>query len=404
MKKKFISKLLVLTSGFIVIPTIVTACGTNDENHYVFALSTTANQGDFNKFANDVQQTFNTLKTQEAYSQYSDLADITISVNNIDDNDAKRDLVENGSVSFAFLTSKTLTKNNFYQQVNSKIQTLTTAFTFDTDMSKSYVNGLDPNDDQETNKDGNIDPLREIANNMQKASFGENYQYPFNTWKDAQGVAPNYNWNGIRYNAFYSKDQFISGYRGMIFLTGTDTKINQAIKSWDDKNWENFRNLGIMVGKDNSSGNYLLQEQLIKNHFTSLGNNWTIAEDRKSHQDKYDTDSYGTSKTNNENFTIHFSDEASFAWTHYDGTTTDYSTISDGKIKILTVTNHALYDVGVFSKNIDTKVAELLSESMIYLYNNKNNLYGQGLGYDGYQKINNIETEIINPMKLALGM
>ncbi|MDE5553339.1 MAG: hypothetical protein K2I67_02220 [Malacoplasma sp.] len=403
MKKKFISKLLILASGLISIPAIATACSTNDDNHYVFALSTTANQGDFNQFANDVEQTFNKLKKQESYSQYSDLADITISVNNIDDNDAKRDLVENGSASFAFLTAKTLTKNNFYQQVNAKVQTLTTAFTFDTDMSKSYVNGLDPNDEQGS-KDGSIDPLREIANNMQKASFGENYQYPFNTWKDTEGTAPNYNWNGIRYTAFYSEDKLISGYRGMIFLTGTDAKINEAIKAWDDKNWENFRNLGIMVGKDSSSGNYLLQEQLIKNHFNNLRKNWTIAEDRKSHQDKYDTDSYGTSKTNNENFTIHFSDEASFAWTHYDGTTTDYSTISNGKIKILTVTNYALYDIGVFSKNVDARVADLLSESMIYLYNNKNNLYGEGLGYNGYQKIKNIEAEIINPMKLAIGM
>ncbi|MDE5774898.1 MAG: hypothetical protein K2H51_01045, partial [Malacoplasma sp.] len=317
----------------------------------------------------------------------------------IDDNKAKRDLIENGVADFAFLTSKIITQDNFYQQVNSKIQTLTTAFTFDKNISDEYVNGKFDDTNQTDN-----DPLRTIANEMQKASFGLNYEYSFSTWKDEGPAAPpQYGWNGIRYNAFYDVNSLISGYRGMIFLSGTEDKINQAINAWNNQDWESFRNLGIVVGEETSAGTYLLQEQLIKKHFNK-DNNWTLAQDRKDNQEKYDLDSYGSSKTANPNYTIYFADEGSFAWTHNDGKSTDFSTEENGKIKILTSTNPAIYDVGVFSKNVNQKVADLLSESIVYLYETNNNLYGEGWGYNGYQLIKDVEKEVITPMKLGLGI
>lgn len=403
MKKRLISKIMFLFSGLFTVPIVLNSCAANNENHYVFALSTPANLGDSKKFAEDVQQTFNYLKTQSEYSDYKDLADITISVSVIDDNSAKKDLIENGAAHFAFLTSKSITQNNFYQQVNSKIQTLTTAFTFDKNIDDVYVNGSFT-DEAESSSSNQNDPLRNIAYEMQKASFGLNYEYPFNIWKDdGPSSPPNYGWNGIRYTAFYDNDNLISGYRGMIFLSGSDDKIKQAIDAWDNQKWDDFRNLGIVVGNSTSAGTYLLQEQLIKKHF-DLEETWTIAEDKKNNESKYDIDSYGSSKTSNPNYTIYFTDEGSFAWTHNDGKNTDFTTEENGKIKILTSTNPAVYDVGVFSKNVNKDVAELLSDSIVYLYKEKNNLYGEGLGYQGYQLINDIESEVINPMKLALGI
>ncbi|MDE5949537.1 MAG: hypothetical protein K2J02_01870 [Malacoplasma sp.] len=403
MNKKIILKTMLLFSGLVTVPILATSCGTNDnQNHYVFALSTPANLGDATKFVTDIQQTFNNLKNQSEYSDYKDLDDITISVTNVDDNKAKKDLIENGSADFAFLTSKIITQDNFYQQVNSKIQTLTTAFTFDKNINDEYVNGKFDDTNQTDN-----DPLRTIANEMQKASFGLNYEYPFSTWKDGENGEPAdppiYGWNGIRYNAFYDVNSLISGYRGMIFLSGTDEKINQAVDAWNSQDWESFRNLGIVVGDETSAGTYLLQEQLIKKHFNK-DNNWTLAQDRKDNQEKYDLDSYGSSKTADPNYTIYFTDEGSFAWTHNDGKSADFSTEENGKIKILTSTNPAIYDVGVFSKNVDQKVADLLSESIVYLYKTNNNLYGEGLGYNGYQLIKDVEKEVITPMKLGLGI
>ncbi|BAC44454.1 high affinity transport system protein [Malacoplasma penetrans HF-2] len=388
-------------NSFLLSPLLLASCGYN-ANNYVFVLSGTANSGDYNKFALDVQNAYNQLKNSN--DKYKHLSDITITVKgNIDDNQSKKDLIENGSADFAFISSQSLVSNNFYQKVNPLIQTLTTSFVFDTNMDQVYVDGNES------------DPLRTIASNMQSVSFGSNYSYPFNTWKDEKQVdsnnktvQPYYDWNGIRYNAFYNFDNstLVNGYRGMILLSGTEQQINGAINAWNNKNWDEFRNYGIITGESGSAGTYLLQEQLIKKHFNLSSSNWTIAEDKLANPNKYETDANGgTSKIGKySNFVISFTDEGSFAWTHNNNDSSDYVPINGNKIKIFSVTNPAIYDVGIFNKFIDSEVATLLSEVIIYLYENNNNLYGEGLGYNGYRKITDFNKEVLTPMVNALGV
>lgn len=384
MKKNIFLKLTTLFSLFGIVPIVLSSCASND-NIYYFALDATANEGSYTQFVNDVQQEFNKLKNQD--SKYSYIPDIVVKVKTDDD---KQDAIEKGSADFAFLTAKTLIDNDFYKQVNPMIQTLTTPFIFDTDMTKHYVDGSEN------------DPLRVIAQNMQQASFGLNYQYPLSTWDTQTG--PNYNWNGIRYNAFYDESApLVNGYRGMIVLSGTTTQINNAITYWDNKDWNNFRNLGIITGNTSSAGNYQLEENLIRTHF-NLGTNWTIAEDRNENPSYYDTDTYGTSKMGKDaNFVIDFTDEASFAWTNNTSGNGDYTPRTGAQIQILTVTNPAIYDIGVFSQTVSQDVANLFTQAIINLYENNDNLYGEGLGYNGYSKITNFNSEVIQPMEEALG-
>ena len=123
MNKKIILKTMLLFSGLITVPILAISCGTNsNQNHYVFALSTPANLGDATKFVTDIQQTFNNLKNQSEYNDYKDLEDITISVTTVDDNKAKKYLIENETADFAFLRSKIITKIIFINKLIQKFK------------------------------------------------------------------------------------------------------------------------------------------------------------------------------------------------------------------------------------------------------------------------------------------
>lgn len=356
-------------------PIILTSCSTS--NSFVFFLSEPVNKGDPNKFVNSVKSNLNELDINKKFSNLN----ITYKISSNDL--AKKQSLENGSGSFSFLKVQTLMNNNFYNDSNPLIQTLTTPFVFDTDMNKRYF-------------DGSLnDPLRIIAKDMQTVSFGTNYEHPHSTWTDLD-----YQWNGIRYDKFYSKNnELVNGYRGMILLSGKKEVIETAKDYWDKKDWNNFRNLGIIVGNKESIGNYKLQELLIKQHF-SLENTWTLASDELKNPDKYNYDEYGTELIGkNEKFIISFTDEASFAWTHRNKNTTGYTPIENSVIEILTVTNPSIYDIGTFSKYIDNELMNLMSQAIIKTYENNDNLYGEGLGYNGYKLINDFNSEVLNHYK-----
>lgn len=377
MKKLKILSGLLLTSVPVAI--FATSCSSNN-NQIVFALKYSTNSETNQKFVDKLKTQFDTLKQETKFKDKN----FNFVVKSVDDNSSKRDLVLNGSANFAFLTAGSIVDEGIYSKLKPMVQTMTTAFKFDTDMSKVYVDGSES------------DPLRTIANQMQKASFGETYQYPFDSWKDNAGTQPNYNWNGIRYNDFYNEEKVIDGYRGMIILSGTDEQITNATNYWNSKDWNSFRNLGIILGDSSSQGNYKLQEKLIRTHF-NLGNDWTIASDKAQNQNKYESDPYGTEKIGkNENYVISFTDEASFAWTNNNLNKESYRPRTGAKLKILTVTNPYLYDIGVFSSNIDSELAKLISQSMVNLYENKDNNYGDGLGYNGYSIINNFKTDVLD--------
>lgn len=381
MKIKKILPILLLGSS---ISPFGVSCFAANKNTLTFVLNYSNNENTNSDFLKLVEKEFNKIKINTNYQN----TNFNFKLKSINDNSSKRDLIENGSADFAFITTSSLLENDFYKKVNPKIQTLTTAFAFDKNMSDEYVDGSEN------------DPLRLIANEMQKMSFGLNYEYPFNVWKDdSQAEQPHYDWNGIRYNYFYDETSLVSGYRGMILLSGTDEQINNAIKYWNSKDWNNFRNLGIITGSSTSYGNYKLQENLIRKHF-GLSNSWTIAKDKKNNLDKYETDTYGTEKIGkSENYVISFTDEGSFAWTNNISNPNSFRPINNNKIKILTVTNFYPYDIGIFSNSLNNELVDILAQSIRNIYLNNENAYGAGLGYNGYSIINDFDAGVIKPIE-----
>lgn len=367
MKNK-ISKYLCLPlmASAIILPIGLSSCGNN--NKLVFYLSEPVNEGDANQFINNIKE--NMIQISESYSN------LNIDFQYVTDDIAKYQGLQNGSAAFAFLKVQSLMENNLYQSMNPTIQTLTTPFTFDTDETKVYKDGSE------------TDPLRLIANDITNQAFTT---MPIN-WTDKE-----YGWNGIRYNKFYNEDvDPTPHYRGMILLSGTNQQIQNAKKAWDDKDFDAFRNLGIIVGKESSVGNYKLEELLIRKHF-NLGNDWTIASDWLQYENKYKKDPYGTTEIGKEsNFVISFTDEGSFAWTHQKDGQKDYRPNNGSKIEALTVTNPSLYDIGTFSEYLDKQLVTDLTQSIYQLYEQDKNLYGAGLGYNGYKIIEDFNKEVVD--------
>lgn len=382
MKKKYFTPIAVI--GLFGLTMVLASCSlfSQNKNTIVFALKKTDVTQTNTLFLNAIKENFYEIAKDTNYGK----TNYNFQIKEIEDERSKMDLLENGSLDFAFLTSKNVIDKDFYQKVNPLVQTLTTSFKFDKNISDKYLNGTE------------TDPLRKIAMEMQDMSFGKNYEYPFSTWKNEKGEVPMYDWNGIRYNHFYDETSLTNHYRGMILLSGTDEQIKQAKDAWNIKNFEDFRNLGIIVGDNTSMGNYKLQENLIKIHF-ELGANFTLAEDKKNHENKYDFDKYGTEKIGKTDKIISFTDEGSFAWTNAIINDQSYRPIQNKKIEIITVTNPYLYDLGVFSKNVDNTLANFLAKAIEQTYLENNNLYGNSFGYNGYKVITNFESEVLNQVK-----
>ncbi len=389
MNKKIFSITTLFIASILPISTIV-SCSANKNNELVFVLSKEINNQTNTMFVEEIKKNFNILKKD---SHYKD-SNFSFTTKTINDKKAKKDLLENGSATFTFLPFDDLIQNNFYKQSQPLIQTLTTSFKFDNDMKLKYVDG------------SKNDPLRIIANNMLNLSFGisenrESNIFPFETWMNEKGKAPLYDWNGIRYNHFYSEstsnimDNLTNGYRGMIVVSGTKTQRDNAKTAWDNKNWEDFRNLGIIYGNQTSNGNYKLQEKLLREHF-NLGDSWTLALDMKNNSLKYLFDEYGTEKIGKLNeYVISFTDEGSFAWTNNKKNKDSFRPRDNASIEFLTVTNPAPYDIGVFSGFIKNDLAYLIAKSIEKTFIDNNNNYGESLGYNGYKIINDFDKEVI---------
>lgn len=368
MKNK-ISKYLCLPlmASAIILPIGLSSCSNN--NKLVFYLSKSVNESRAKQFLTNIKE--NMIQINESYSN------LNIDVEYVKNDIAKYQGLQNGSAAFAFLKVQSLMENNLYQSMNPTIQTLTTPFTFDANETKVYEDGSE------------TDPLRIIANDITKQAFST---MPIN-WTD-----DTYGWNGIRYNKFYNEGvDPTPHYRGMILLSGSDEQIKAAKDAWNKKDFNAFRDLGIIVGNENSVGNYKLEELLIRKHFNDLGNNWTIASDRQQYKTKYKTDSYGTTEIGKDsNFVISFTDEGSFAWTHQKDGQKDYRPNNGSKIEALTVTNPSLYDIGTFSEYLDKQLVTDLTQSIYQLYEQDKNLYGAGLGYNGYKIIEDFNKEVVD--------
>lgn len=363
----------------MILPFSLTSC--SQSNDITFILSEPANKGNVYEFINDVKNI--SMKIKNNNPKYDSIKDFNINLKITNNDFIKKTYLENGTGDFAFLKSKTLMDNQFYKYTKPTIQTLAIPFTFDKNSNTRYVDGT------------KNDPLRVIAKDMQNKSFNVK---EFKDWNDSD-----FDWNGIRYNKFYDLNaELIKTYRGMILISGNESKLNGVKKAWNEKNWNAFRNYGIITGESNSAGNFKLQEKLLLKHFKGQFN--TLIEDKKSNENKYKVDPYGVEEVGkNSNFVISFSDEGSFSWTHNSSNSSSFRPIDNNKIEILTVTDPGIYDIGVFNKNLNDKIVDLLTESIyqIYKQNINENEYPSSLGYNGFSKIIDFTKEVIEPYNLT---
>lgn len=368
-----INKFILLFSSLFICFFPISSCSLNrNKNEFIFLLTNSFKNNEL-EYINLLQEEFDKNKKNTKYENI----EIKLKLKILNNNQAKIDSILNGIADFCYLPSSLIINNNLQKKISPYIQTYTTSFKFDSTFSE-YIHGMSD------------DPLREIANNMQNLSFGNNYSFPFKNWKDQKGEQPNYDWNGNRYNYFYNQEKLVDFYRGMIVLSGPDEKINKAIEYWEKKDWNSFRNLGIILGDANSYGSFKLQENLISNHFNLK--NFSFQKDMMLNSNKYITDLVGGEKIGkNENFIISFLDEGSFAWTHNFSNINHFNPINNWKIKILTVTNPMKYDIGCFRLNIDKELLNLVSYSIINLHND---IYGPTVGYNGYKIIENFNKEV----------
>ncbi|QJB70976.1 ABC transporter thiamine pyrophosphate-binding lipoprotein p37/Cypl [Mycoplasma sp. 1654_15] len=262
--------------------------------------------------------------------------------------------------------------------VTPALETTTNSFTFDKEKEKFYVDGSE------------TDPLVKIAKEINKIFVDT----PYANWTDED-----HKWNGSVYQTLYDPSVQANFYRGMIWIKGDETTRTNIKKAWNEKNWETFRNYGILHGKDNSSSKFKLEETILKNHFQ--GKFTTLNEDRTAHPDKYKLKSADT-LGEQENFHIAFSEEGSFAWTHNKAETKPFLTKDNEKIEALIVTNPISYDIGIFRKSVNKLEQDLIVQTFINLAKNKQDTYGPLLGYNGYKKINNFQRDIVEVYEKAI--
>lgn len=366
----------------LLFPPLASSCSFN-QNNITFVLSNKGYIGSEKEFVENIENQANLLiKTED---KYKELDPINIDYKISSDDKTKEALLANGSADFGFLKIKTVIDNNLYKDnYYPIIQTRTNPFVFDKDMEQRYLDGSEN------------DPLIKIAKEAQEKSFGKK---PFSEWEDKE-----FGWNGYRYESFYDTDSTTAGYRGMILICGNEDKIKKIRESWNKKDWETFRNYGIIHGDINSIGNFKLQEKLLQKHFGKP--ELSLLEDKREHDGKYDFDKYGTEKLGDvEGFSIGFTDEGSFAWTNSKLNSGSFRTSQkDEKIEILSVTDPSIYDVGVFNKRKlnDLKI-ELISKSILKIVELDQNNYGAGLGYNGYSLIKDFQSEVLEKYNETFG-
>ncbi|UVD81699.1 hypothetical protein NV226_00040 [Mycoplasma iguanae] len=314
-----------------------------------------SNQNKIDEFIKIFKTEFQKLKNQNP--EWSKLPDVEFSIiNNTEDNLTLQN-VQNNKSDFAIISSthalNANPENRTSKAVQLKLQTLTKAFNFD-DGTES-------------------DPFK-IAQNMQEL-FDKK---PFEEWE-----LTTEQWSGSTWNFLYDTKKTVDFYRGQISIVGTE-EIRKEIKAaWNAKDWNKFRNFGILHIE-----NLKLFEKTLKEHFN---NSFTSLEaDKLQNPDKY-SKGYLKDIGQKSGFAISLDNEAPFAWEknkNVDAQETDkkFTTKTGEKIDFLTVTDKHLYDIGIFKKNFNSLQADLIVQTFINLAKNQQDIYGPNVGYNGYKK------------------
>ncbi|WPB50447.1 alkylphosphonate ABC transporter substrate-binidng protein [Metamycoplasma subdolum] len=300
----------------------------------------------------------------------------------------KNDIVSKilkGTSDVAFLTASQFNHESNKNEVIPILQTLTRRFNFDNTFT--------------TYKDGSLnDPLRKLAKEAQTL-FEEK---PFAEWDDKS-----YGWNGSIYEKFYDSgpNPLTDYYRGVVMIWGNDSTRNAIKKAWDDKDWNSFRNFGIVTNEITSSSKYLLEEALFAKHFNKENNKFTsFALDKQNHSDKYiQNKARNISKGALENYHIVFDELGAFAYTHNIkmGQKLDYYSTckKEDKIEFLTATEPIKYNIIAVSKQMSERERKALAQAFVNAWKNGDDNYGPRVGYNGYKIINDYKAEVIDPFE-----
>ena len=343
-------------------------------------------KGDAFKNAAKILETkVNELKNSERYDKYTfknlpnmkvtfdwSSTDNYVIIKNIEDK--KHDL------GFASITA-TMKANQ--EKIQPLIQTKTKAFKFDLEW-KVY------NSSNSGNEDADLKKIASDTNTLFKNSYN----------------ISNKTWDGVVYQNFYHNSKKVDFYRGVIWIFGN--KKAQAKKAWDDKNWANFRDAGILHKGPKSGGGFQLQEKLIKKHF---GDNAfsTLEEEMINHSSKFKKTDADQMKDGD--FSIAFDDEGSFVWTKFKSD----STFSATSPEVLIATEPLKYDVGSFRKNFDPRQAKLIADAFNGLIKDAESksgsekttalkkIYGPNYGYYDYVLIKDRILELDDTFNLVMG-
>lgn len=315
----------------------------------------------FNQLIKDIKQNNKNLKFDFNVSYILDNVDIASAIK------AKK-------ANMAFITSTLLKNSLLKNDVIPLIQTKTRAFYFDK-LDEKYVDGS-----------GN-DPLRKIA----KIANDLFNKKPYKSWTDNE-----YQWNGKIYEKFYDKEGVNVNYqRGSIMIFGTDSEIKSIKKAWENKDWNAFRNFGIVIGKKSSGTKYIAQEDLFKKHFNLANNKFSsFANDQINNVNKYITEKpRNIGKGALSKYHIVFDEFASFAYTHNWNKSKSinynfYCPDGNKKIELLTVTDPIKFNVLVVDKSIPKSAYLAFANSIINLAKEKKDTYGPNIGFNEYELIN----------------
>ncbi|WP_027122133.1 ABC transporter thiamine pyrophosphate-binding lipoprotein p37/Cypl [[Mycoplasma] imitans] len=354
---KTIKKLFLITSSFLLSGSILSSCGyaNNPDKSKTLQLKVDLKiDHDSNSVMNDYLQKLSKLVSEKLSMPVNITSSLTA------DGNTSIDRVKANLTDLAFVSSSSIKSND--KDYIPKLQTLTRAFKFD-NAPDFYESGK---------LDEKAAKTSELFNEI-----------PYRNWTDQNRM-----WDGNKYEYFYGPaDDLISFYRGMILIGGDQETLTKIKEAWTTKNWAMFSSYGIGGGRMSSNGRYIYPLNLLKKHF---GNSNLTINNYQSIR--------GRDIGVNANIHIVFDDMNSFAWTQNKNTNRPNYTFdpnnANSKVEILSFSDPALYDIGVFNKRLDNNVINALSNSIVELAKNNEDPYGPTVGYNGYRVIDNVDTEV----------
>ncbi|MBZ4203690.1 ABC transporter thiamine pyrophosphate-binding lipoprotein p37/Cypl [Mycoplasma tauri] len=243
------------------------------------------------------------------------------------------------------------------------------------------------------------DPLRldaEAENNAQMVKYGE-----YKTWTNKKDE---FDFDGSKYRIFYKKDKVIPIYRGAIIISGNDEVRKNIINAWENKNFDEFIKHGIVYKNHESGGKFKYQLALLARHFGKKIDDLKIIFSKNEHgyfvASKNLNWQLGKKNEFGKITNIIFTDEGEFNWTpKHEQWTNGHFTPSDpdAKVRVLTMTNPAPYDIMLGKTSLSSKQAELIAKAISSL-SVEENLYGTYTGYNKFKPID--ENLFVQMLKL----